>query len=105
MKFSNYHYSEPKTDFLDRCRNSNHEFIKKILDYNTLLLKKQGISQAQQLRWFRDNGIVISASGISRYKRGKYNTCSITYLQYFASYWGKTLTTMIFEAVQICNSS
>ena len=88
MKFAKkYFTNEEPIEFLSKCHEKNSEVIKKVLKNNSYLLKKYHISQKHQIKELRENGIRISASGISRYKHGVYKTCSLTYLQIFSQYW------------------
>ncbi len=73
----------------------NSTIIKQVLANNSYLLKKHNLTQKYQIEQLRIQGIKISRSGISRYRRGIYKTCALTYLHIFAEFWSVPLTTMI----------
>lgn len=96
MKISKLYYKEKKPiEYLLRCNERNSVLIKRVLANNSCLLKRNNISQKEQIERLRAKGVIISASGISRYKNGVFNACALTYLQIFAEFWNLELVEMI----------
>jgi hypothetical protein len=105
MKIANLYFKDPKPiEYLLKCNDLNEQFIKQVLKNNSFLLRKNNQFQTEQIKRLRDQGIRVSASGISKYKNGVYKTCSLAYLQIFAMYWKVKLPEMMgkdFESERI----
>ncbi len=97
-QISNYSFQEKKPiDYLIKCNERNSIVIQQVLKNNTYLLKKNKLTQGSQILRLKEQGVKISASGISRYKKGIYKTCALTYLQIFAQFWSRDLKEMMSE--------
>ena len=90
-----YNEKHIPNQFLNKVKDKNSEIIKQVLANNSYLLKKNNLTQKFQIEQLRIQGIKISRSGISRYRRGIYKTCALTYLHIFAEFWSVHLTTMM----------
>jgi hypothetical protein len=102
MKFSkNYFKEKEPIPFLLKCNEANSRWIKQVLKNNRYLLKKYRIKQKTQIEQLRDQGVKITASGMSRFRKGHYKTCSLTYLQIFAEFWFISLPELMMIDYQV----
>ena len=96
MKISKKYFNEVAPNkYLQKCKQQNSILIKQVLRNNSFLLKKNNLTLKFQIQKLRGEGVKISPSGISRYKRGVYKTCALTYLQIFAEFWSVSLLEMM----------
>lgn len=91
----NYFTQKEPITYLHQCYERNSSLIRQVLKNNTFLLKQHNISQRLQIATLREQGIKISAFGIGNFKKGIYQTCSLSYLQIFSLFWNIDLVELI----------
>lgn len=94
---ANKYYSDIHRDseLYIEALDSTCRYLKRFFANNEYLLQLHGIGLKAQLSDMLNKGLPLSFDTIRNLKRGTNKTCSLVYINYFAVYWGYSLTTLL----------
>ncbi|KKM20010.1 hypothetical protein LCGC14_1649900 [marine sediment metagenome] len=87
-----YNYDTPA--FI-KSKETAHVLIRQLLINNKYLLHKAGIKQYEQFAQLHKLGIIISINTYKGLMCGRRVNCKLTWLAFFANYWGLSLPEMM----------
>lgn len=81
--------------FYKQTLEANCIILKTLFRNNNYLLKKNGITLYRQIKDLNEKGLSLDYGNIHRLKNGKVNVASLSYINFFCLYWGKSLVEML----------